>query len=87
MACPDSLGQEQDHLDPTDLGVVGRNVGDMGHAEETEEDLEDLGDLGVLAGLAVVDLGGEQEQELVLGLVFVEDGIRSEEADSIVSMI
>jgi hypothetical protein len=82
MASPDSLEleQEQGHLDPIDLGVAGRNVGDMGHAGETEEDLEDLGDL---EDLVVVDLGGEQEQVLVL----VEDEIRSEEADSIVSMI
>ena len=79
MACPDRLGQEQDHLDPTDLGVAGRNAGDMGNGEEIEEDLEDLADL---AGLAV-DLRGEQE----LVLVLVEDEIRSEEADSIVSMM
>jgi hypothetical protein len=85
MACPDRLGQEQVQLDPTDLGVAGRNVGDMGNGEETEEDPEDLEDLVDLAGLAVVDLRGEQE--LVLVLVLVEDEIRSEEGDSLVSMM
>ena len=49
MACPDRLGQEQDHLDPTDLGVAGRSVGDMGNGDESEEDLEDLEDLAGVA--------------------------------------
>jgi hypothetical protein len=52
MACPDSLGQEQDHLVPTDLAVLGRSVGDMVNVEETDEGPEDLKGL---AGLAVVD--------------------------------
>jgi L-arabinose isomerase len=81
MACQDSLGQERDHLDPTDLEVADRNVEDIGIVEETEEDLEDLGDL---VGLAVVGLGAEQ------GLVSVfapEDEIRSEGVDTVVSIM
>jgi len=81
MACQDSLGQGRDHLDPTDLEVADRNVGDIGNVEETEEDLGDLGDLG---DLAVVGLGAEQ------GLVSVfapEDEIRSEGADTVISIM
>jgi hypothetical protein len=86
MACQDSLGQGRDHLDPTDLEVADRNVGDIGN-EETEEDLEDLGDLGDLvglAGLAVVGFGAEQ---VLVSVIAPEDEIRSEGVDTVVSIM